>query len=58
MHQTANITAVGMMNMPKGRGQKGGVPKCKRVRGRAGSSEPNVVVSKTFTCSLEQYVYG
>ncbi len=43
-NQRTNITTAGMLNMPKGRGQKGGVPKRKRCR--APASEPDVVVSR------------
>ncbi len=43
-NQDTNITRLGMLNMPKGRGQKGGVPKRKRSRTKA--TEPEVVVSR------------
>ncbi len=42
--QETNVTNLGMLNMPKGRGQKGGIPKRKRSRAKA--SEPEVVVSR------------
>ena len=43
-HQKTNITAIGMLNMPKGRGQKGSVAKRKRTRSKA--SEPEIVTSR------------
>ena len=39
-----NVTSAGMLNMPKGRGQKGGVPKRKHVRKPA--PEPKQVTSR------------
>ena len=42
--QQINITSVGMLNMPKGRGQKGGVPKWKRARKTA--PEPKQITSR------------
>ena len=43
-HQLVNVTSVGMLNMPKGRGQKGGVPKRKRTRKSV--SEPEQITSR------------
>lgn len=41
-NQETNITSLGLLNMPKGCGQKGGVPKRKRCRAKA--VEPETVV--------------
>lgn len=43
-NQHVNVTSVGMLNMPKGRGLKGGVPKRKRVRKSV--SEPEQITSR------------
>ena len=43
-YQQVNVTSVGMLNMPKGRGQKGGVPKRKRARKSA--PEPKQITSR------------
>lgn len=43
-YQNVDITTVGMLNMPQGRGRKGGVPKRKRSRKQA--SDPVVVTSR------------
>lgn len=41
-NQDTNVTALGLLNMPRCRGQKGGVPKRKRSK----TSDPEVVVSR------------
>ena len=53
--QQANVTCVGMLNMPKGRGQKGGVPKRKRTRKTAPEAEhitsrPSLTLSSSSVC--------
>jgi hypothetical protein len=44
LHWCNDVTSVGMLNMPKGRGQKGGVPKRKRARKPA--PEPKQTTSR------------
>ena len=43
-YQQVNVASVGMLNMPKGRGQKGGVPKRKRARRM--ETEPEQITSR------------
>lgn len=43
-NQKADITSLGLVNMPKGRGQKGGVPTRKCCRAKA--TAPEIVVSR------------
>ena len=56
-HQKTNITAIGMLNMPKGRGQKGSVAKRKHTRSKASeleivTSRPSLQTVSTISTSL------
>ena len=53
-NQRVNVTSVGMLNMPKGRGQKGGVPKRKRARKTA--PEPEQITSRLSLASSSSTV--
>jgi hypothetical protein len=56
-----NVTSVGMLNMPKGRGQKGGVPKRKRARKPAPepkqtTSRPSLTTSSSTTTASTSHM--